>query len=117
MLVVHDEVFLSSLTTISEPEKIRAVRASDSRATMDCAESTASAGSRRSARFGRPSCVERLNSCFATNTERRRALVFGIGEQCHDILAIIVRAERFAESSQERFGARLFGARRHRQRR
>src|SRR5580658_1180586 len=29
---------------------------------------------------------DRLNSCIATNAERRRALVFGVGEQRHDVL-------------------------------
>ncbi len=57
------------------------------------------------------SLAERLNSRFATDTERRRALVSGIGEQCRDVLAIIPRAERFAESRQEHLVTHAFSPR------
>src|SRR5262249_29197213 len=49
--------------------------------------------------------VERLNSCFTADGESCPGLVFLLGEQRHEVLAVVARAERLAEASEELFAA------------
>src|SRR5262249_2290461 len=44
------------------------------------------------------------------DTESRSVVVLGVGEQCYDVLTEIPRAQRLAESCQERLSAHAFSA-------